>query len=300
MTSRVMRHAVLFRGFWPSFTPHCTVAKFFLEILQNIYPEDEIVVAASVKEATILFESCFDGTALPWKRWHPASDDNLPRTFLFSGESYNLPNWQDYDIVFSGESATHPNVVPLPLYQLYLLDIGEPPQPEYRLVPDKDVLVMITNPNGQIRSRFLEALEQSDLKITYAGKYKNNIGGGFPHAFGTPEFNTFASQFKFIITMENSQQENYITEKILQGLFAENVPIYYGSPNIGQYFNKERFICHQDDPVTTINTMRHLAENPDKWLETVRQPWRGPQADTLSSTCLAQACVKKFAIKKQC
>ena len=157
---------------------------------------------------------------------------------------------------------------------------------------------MISNPNGQIRSRFLQALEQSDLKITYAGRYKNNIGGPFIHPFGSLEFNAFASQFKFIITMENSQQENYITEKILQGLFAENVPIYWGSPNIGEYINKGRFICHEDDPAATINAIRHLVANPDKWLETVRQPWRGPQADTLSPTCLAQACVKKFAIKK--
>lgn len=301
-----MRQAVLFRGFWPSFTPHCTVAKFFLEILQNIYPEDEITAASSVEEATILFESCFDGTALPWKRWRPASTDRRPRTFLFSGESYNLPNWRDYDIVFSGESASHPNVVPLPLYQLYLLDIGEPPETEYRLIPEKDVLVMISNPNGHFRSRFLEFLEASDLKITYAGKYKNNIGGPFPHAFGTPEYNAFASQFKFIITMENSQQENYITEKILQGLFAENVPIYYGSPNISQYINPQRFLSLKDESSTgessitqTIERMRRLASNPDEWLETVRQPWRGPLADTLTPTCLSAECVKKLEVKNQ-
>jgi hypothetical protein len=285
-----MRQAVLFRGFWPSFTSHCTVAKFFLDILQNIYQDHEIVAASSIDEATILFESCFDGSALTWKRWHPASDDDRPKTFLFSGESYNLPNWRDYDIVFSGESASHPNVVPLPLYKLYLLDIGEPPEPQYRLMPEKDVLVMISNPNGQFRSRFLEALEASDLKITYAGKYKNNIGKPFSHAFGTPEYSAFSSQFKFIITMENSQQENYITEKVLQGLFAENVPIYWGSPNIGNYINTQRIVSLKDESsiTQTIERMQQLATTPDAWLETVRQPWRGPLADTLTPTCLAE------------
>jgi hypothetical protein len=296
-----MRQAVLFRGFWPNFTPHCAVAKFFLEIVKNIYQEDEITTTSSFQEATILFESCFDGTALIWKRWRSANtDDRRPRTFLFSGESYNLPNWQNYDIVFSGETTSHPNVVPLPLYKLYLLDIGEPPQPEHRLMPDKDVLVMISNPNGQFRSRFLEALEASDLKITYAGRYKNNIGSTFPHAFGTPEFNTFATQFKFIITMENSQQENYITEKVLQGLFAENIPIYWGSPNIGNYINPQRIVSVKDDVASikeTIEHMQHLAANFDEWLETVRQPWRGPLADTLTPTCLAQQCVAVLSRK---
>jgi hypothetical protein len=295
-----MRQAVLFRGFWPNFTPHCAVAKFFLEIIKNIYQEDEITTASSFQEATILFESCFDGSALPWKSWHPASNDSRPRTFLFSGESYNLPNWRNYDIVFSGESASYPNVVPLPLYKLYLLDIGEPPEPQYRLIPEKDVLVMISNPNGQFRSRFLEALEASDLKITYAGRYKNNIGGSFPHSFGTHEFNAFASQFKFIVTMENSQQENYITEKVLQGLFAENIPIYWGSPNIGNYINPQRIVSVKDDTASikgTIEHMRYLAANPDEWLETVRQPWRGPLADTLIPTCLAQQCVAVLSRK---
>jgi hypothetical protein len=294
-----MRQAVLFRGFWPNFTPHCAVAKFFLEIVKNIYQEDEIVAAASFQEATILFESCFDGTALLWKRWR-VGGDRRPRTFLFSGESYNLPNWRDYDIIFSGESvAKHPNIVPLPLYQLYLLDIGEPPQPEHRLMPEKDVLVMISNPNGQFRSRFLEALEASDLKITYAGRYKNNIGCPFKSAFGTPEFNAFASQFKFIVTMENSQQENYITEKVLQGLFAENVPIYWGSPNIGNYINPKRIVSLKDESSIkeTIERMRRLAANPDEWLETVRQPWRGPLAETLIPTCLAQQCVAVLSRK---
>jgi len=301
-----MRQAVLFRGFWPNFTPHCAVAKFFLEIIKNIYQEDEITTASSFQEASILFESCFDGTALPWKPWH-ASGDGRPKTFLFSGESYNLPNWKDYDIVFSGETITaHSNIVPLPLYQLYLLDIGEPPQPEHRLMPEKDVLVMISNPNGQVRSHFLQALETSDLKITYAGRYKNNIGGSFTHSFGTPEFNTFASQFKFIVTMENSQQENYITEKVLQGLFAENIPIYWGAPRIADYINPQRIVSLKEESFgdkssikETIERMRHLAANPDEWLETVRQPWRGPLADTLTPTCLAQQCVKKLSLKNR-
>ncbi len=285
-----MRHAVLFRGFWPSFTPICAPAKFFLEIIRSIYPEDEVVVAKSVGEATILFESCFDGSALGWKRWH--------KTFLFSGESYNLPNWRDYDIVFSGESTTHPNVVPLPLFQLYLLDLGEPPPPlpetHIKPIPEKDVLVMISNPNGQVRSRFLQALEQSNLKITYAGRYKNNIGGPFKPAFGTHEFTAFASQFKFVITMENSQQEGYITEKILQGIFAENIPIYWGSPRICEYFNKERFLLLEDDPAATIAAMERIAADPEAWLRAVRQPWQGPLADTLTPTCLAGQCILKF------
>lgn len=290
-----MPHKVFFRGFWPGFSPYTAVGQFFLAILNNIYmSEGGVKTTNSIGEADILFDSCFDGTAIPWKRWKA--------TYFYSGESYALPNWKNYDIALWGERVTtSPNIVTLPLFPLYLLDLGEPPLPllpeQVRPIPEKDVLVMISNPGGEVRRHFLEALEESDLKITYAGKYKNNIGGAFQPAFGTPEFAAFASQFKFIITMENSQQENYITEKILQGLFAENVPVYYGSPRICEYFNKDRFINHTGNAAETIAEMRRLRDNPDQWLETVRQPWRGPLAHTLTPTCLAEQCMAVLSRK---
>ncbi len=93
--------------------------------------------------------------------------------------------------------------------------------------------------------------------------------------------------------MENSQQENYITEKVLQGLFAENIPIYWGAPRIADYINPLRIVTLKDElSITeTIERMRHLAANPDEWLQTVRQPWKGPLADSLTPTCLAKQCV---------
>lgn len=278
---------VLFRGFWPGFSPQKPVGKFFLEILNEIYAtEGGVEPTDRFQEASILFESCFDGTAIPWRKWR--------HTFFYSGESYALSNHVEYDIAFWGEDPIeHPNVVTLPLYPLYMLDLGEPPEPQTHRsqIPPKDVLVMISNPGGSTRNAFLEELEKSSLQITYAGKYKNNISGRFPHAFGTPEFAEFASQYKFVITMENSQQNAYITEKVLQGLFAENIPVYWGAPRIGDYINKERILILDNEPSSikrTVERMCELAADPAQWLETVRQPWRGPLADTLTPTCLAE------------
>ena len=276
---------VLFRGFWPGFSPEKPVGKFFLQILNEVYQDKGGVESTDkIQEASILMESCFDGTAIPWRKWKA--------TYFYSGESYSLPNWRDYDVALWGEDHTQSkNIVTLPLFPLYLLDLGEPPapQPLRAHVPPKDVLVMISNPGGSVRNKFLEELERSSLHVTYAGKYKNNIGGPFRHAFGTPEFAQFASQFKFIITMENSQQSAYITEKVLQGLFAENIPVYWGAPRIGDYINEERILVLKGEGSIkpTIDRMCELAANPQAWLETVRQPWRGPLADTLTPTCLS-------------
>lgn len=48
-------------------------------------------------------------------------------------------------------------------------------------------------------------------------------------------------EFKFSITMENSQEDDYFTEKIIDCFLTGTVPIYYGTKNIGNYFNKDGF-----------------------------------------------------------
>lgn len=51
-------------------------------------------------------------------------------------------------------------------------------------------------------------------------------------------FNT--SQFSIIV--ENSKYENYFTEKIVDCLITKTIPLYFGCPNIKDYFDTRGFI----------------------------------------------------------
>lgn len=51
-------------------------------------------------------------------------------------------------------------------------------------------------------------------------------------------FNT--SQYSIIV--ENSSYENYFTEKIIDCLISKTIPIYFGCPNIKDYFDMKGFI----------------------------------------------------------
>ena len=48
--------------------------------------------------------------------------------------------------------------------------------------------------------------------------------------------------FQFSLAIENSQQTNYFTEKLLDCLITKTIPIYWGCPNISEYFNTDGWI----------------------------------------------------------
>jgi hypothetical protein len=100
-------------------------------------------------------------------------------------------------------------------------------------------------------------LERAGISVTYAGHYKNNTGGAFQPQYNTQEFRDYVKQFKFILSMENSEEDTYITEKITHGLLAGSVPIYWGSKQVSTYFNSKRFIeaTDRDAAVQRIKTM---------------------------------------------
>jgi hypothetical protein len=44
--------------------------------------------------------------------------------------------------------------------------------------------------------------------------------------------------YKYHIVLENESRNNLISEKIFDSMLGLSVPIYYGAPNISEYFNK--------------------------------------------------------------
>jgi hypothetical protein len=54
----------------------------------------------------------------------------------------------------------------------------------------------------------------------------------------------------FHIAIENSKNKNYFTEKIVDAFLTKTIPIYWGCPNIDEFFNK--------DGIITFNTTDEL------------------------------------------
>jgi hypothetical protein len=62
------------------------------------------------------------------------------------------------------------------------------------------------------------------------------------------------ARYSFSIAMENGVQDFYFTEKLIDCLLTDTVPIYYGCPGIGRYFDPAGFLCFS----TLKELERHL------------------------------------------
>jgi len=258
-----------FSGFLNKENPGVT-SDFFLELFKKVFNEECKIGNIDNSQILCEFDMLIDcpGTLVNAKKWHT--------TFLFNGESTMRCNPNKYDIVLCGE-RNHKNVVNTPLFVPYIYTNNFVDrlmqQKNITQVPDKNICVIITNPGGIVRNTFLTELEKV-VKIDYAGNYKNNIGGCIKDSYNSEEFLNFISQYKFIISMENSKEDTYITEKIIHGLLANTIPIYWGSDKVFDYFNKNRLICLDslENINIAINKIMYLLNDHAKWLSIVNQP----------------------------
>lgn len=62
--------------------------------------------------------------------------------------------------------------------------------------------------------------------------------------------NDFFETFKFHVSVENCKESNYFSEKLIDCFATKTIPIYWGCPNIGDYFN--------NDGIFTFNSLDEL------------------------------------------
>jgi hypothetical protein len=254
-------------GFWSGFIEKTNPVNisFFIDLFEKIF--DTTIELGNFEDSDILLETIFESnTYLYAKKWN--------YSFLFSGESRLNSFYKDYSCVLYGEK-NHDNIINLPLFipMLYcsnrLDKINE--KKNIVTVPKKNICAVLSNPCGNERNFILNEI-QKKIHIDYGGAYKNNIPS-FENPYDSQEFIDFLSQYKFVVTMENSNGETYITEKILHGFSAGNIPIYWGSTNVCDYFNEERFINCNDiyDIENSMNRIIDIINDDNKYLEIVNK-----------------------------
>jgi hypothetical protein len=271
---------IFFSGFFPDFkTDNAGLSpSFFLELFQKVYDE-QCFIGETIDESDILceFDMLMNGH-VPYAISSATNSKKWKHTYLFTGESYMKQNPDNYTCVFWGE-RNNKNIVNVPLYIPYIytnkfVDLIQTKNDALKM-PKEDICVFISNPQGDVRNYFLQELDKN-FKVTYAGPYKNNTGGPITNPYNTEEFRYFVKQYKFIVSMENSIHDTYITEKITHGLLSHSIPIYWGTDMVTQHINKNRFLrlpqhCTESDVSKLIKQIGFIKNNEKMWKHIVSQ-----------------------------
>jgi len=78
--------------------------------------------------------------------------------------------------------------------------------------------------------------------------------------------------YMFSVVIENDQYDTYFTEKITDCFATGTIPIYWGTKNIGEYFDTDGIIKLPDDPKEAIDIITSITKDDYyKRLESIRR-----------------------------
>ena len=81
------------------------------------------------------------------------------------------------------------------------------------------------------------------------------------------------NRYRFSLTMEKVNEVGYISEKILVGFAVGSIPIYYGTPEVFNLFNKEAFIYYDPaNPQPALERILYLETNTTAFEEMLAKP----------------------------
>lgn len=162
----------------------------------------------------------------------------------------------------------------LPHYLLYdgYYELVRPKFIEESMSNRKFCNFVASNGDCQERNQFVQQLSKYK-KVDCGGRWMNNIGGP------VSDKRKFQSEYKFSIAFENNayrpQHPGYTTEKIMEPMTVNSIPIYWGNPKIDLEFNTKSFINFYDfkSESDMIEYIIELDKSDDRYLEILNQPW---------------------------
>jgi Glycosyltransferase family 10 (fucosyltransferase) C-term len=260
-------------NFWQGFLEETDSLKlsFFLALFSRVF-DQEVKHTTNLEQADILLESLGTISMIDRKPWK--------YSVLFSGESRLCPYSHKFKCILWGR-RDQGNIVSLPLFIPYMISSGAREQIAYmdryreecrdRPLPyKKSILAVISNGNSRPRSAILDILS-AYFPIEYAGRYRTNRPV-IEAPYFSEEFWKEASQYRCILCLENSRDDGYVTEKITHGMAAGTVSIYWGAPNVEDYFNPARFIHIKDyEGPSMVEAIQKIARcmNDDAFYESM-------------------------------
>lgn len=246
-----------FTDFWPSFNK--TNNYFYNLLIQKF----EVIIDENNPD--LLIYSCYSQEYLNY---------NCTRIF-FTGENVR-PDFTGCDFAFSFDYNSRKKHFRLPLYSIYIdhhqmldqLTYTKSRREALKIWESKSKFccIVVSNPSCKKRIDFFTNLSKIK-RIDSGGKVLNNIGGCVGDKY------EFIKDYKFVLSFENSSYKGYTTEKILEPIYKDCIPVYWGNPLVSRDFNEKRFVNYNNfnTEEELINKLIEIDENNELAIEMIMQ-----------------------------
>lgn len=242
-----------FSDFWTGFDPE---DNFFTRLLRVRY---RVRISDN---PDFLIHSCFGRQYLR---------HTCTRIF-YAGENRRA-DWYATDWAFTFDYTTHPRHFRLPLWLLYTEAQALVKPPDF----DPDTVAVgktrfcafvVSNPVCRVRNTFFRRLSRYK-PVDSGGAVLNTLG------YRVGDKRAFLSEYKFTIAFENTSRAGYTTEKLVEPMLANSVPIYWGDPLVARDFDTRSFLSAHDvrSLEALIDQVIEADRDADRYRTMLSRPW---------------------------
>ena len=109
-----------------------------------------------------------------------------------------------------------------------------------------------------VRQHIIDNMHELNVPTQfYMTTWNKDLHKKYPHVPLLPDSKQCLYYSMFNISLENSKQNNYFSEKIIDCFLTFTIPLYIGCPNIGEYYDT-RGIIFASDAIDLINKCNSL------------------------------------------
>ncbi len=191
----------------------------------------------------------------------------------YTPENWLMPKYKECDFSMSFEYWDDKRNLRLPNYVLYKITaemLDKSKLDVQQIIDSKKGFcsMLVSNPNTRERNDFFHQLSKYK-KVESGGKHLNNIGGRVEDKM------QFITNYKFNLCFENATHAGYTSEKIVEAMAGNSIPLYWGNPLVHLEFNRNSFFnfldyASADDMVADI--IEH-DQDDSKYYQKFIQPW---------------------------
>lgn len=188
---------------------------------------------------------------------------------VFLGWENARADWNCADYVLDSDFSNNQRHKRWPIWAAWdTAQLTQPKRPELFLQKKKFACMVVSNAKAKERIAFFHELSKYK-QVDSGGRHLNNIGGPVANKMD------FIKDYKFVISFENSSYPGYTTEKLIEPMLVNSIPVYWGNTEVGKDFNTNSFI-HVNQYASYKEAIDHMIEldnDDEKFMQLAMQPW---------------------------